>query len=145
MSDYSRMAFVDIVEAASERAPIIVGVAIIAAVAGAWSNARDWPFYALALALLVLAAVVWARRGLARQLKSKEQLGFSRNRDWLGFEFFAKGTPRGYYALAFISWFAVVLTGLRFPYAAVALAGMALTVAWGEDRRRYPTEKTDRP
>ena len=143
MGDYPRMAFVEIVEAASARAPVIVGVAIIAAVAGAWSNAPHWPFYAVTIALLVLAAVVWARRGLARQLKSKEQLGFRRNRDWLGFEFFAKGTPRGYYALAFVTWFAVVLTGLRFPYAAVALAGMALTVAWGEDRRRYPAEKLD--
>ena len=137
------MALADIVEAASARAPIIVGVAIIVAVAGAWSNVSHWPFYALAIALLVLAAVVWARRGLTRQLKSKEQLGFRRNREWLGFELFAKGTPRGYYALAFASWFAVVLTGLRFPYAAVALAGMALTVAWGEDRRRYPDEKPD--
>ena len=137
------MGFTDIVEAASVRAPVIIGVAIIAAVAGAWSNAPHWPFYALTIALLVLAAVVWARRGLARQLKSKEQLGFQRNRDWFRFEFFAKGTPRGYYALAFVSWFAVLLTGLRFPYAAVAIAGMMLTVAWGEDRRRYPSEKFD--
>ena len=91
----------------------------------------------------MLAAVVWARRGLARQLKSKEQLGFRRNRDRLGLEFFAKGTPRGYHVLAFVSWFGVVLTGLRFPYAAVALAGMALTIAWGEDRRRYPAETLD--
>ena len=59
------------------------------------------------------------------------------------FEFFAKGTPRGYYVLAFVSWFAVVLTGLRFPYPAVAIAGRALTVAWGEDRRRYPAEKLE--
>jgi hypothetical protein len=141
--DQCRMAFTDIVEAASLRAPVIIGVAIIAAVAGAWSDAPQWPFNPLAIALLVLAAVVWARRGLPRQLKSKEQLGFRRNRDWLGFEFSAKGTPRGYYALAFASWFALVLTGLRFPYAAVAIAGMALTVAWGVDRRRYPAEKLD--
>jgi len=122
---------------------MIVGMAIVAAVAGAWSNAPHWPFYALAIALFLLAAVVWTRRGLARQLKSKEQLGFRRNRDWLGFELFVKGTPRGYYALAFVSWFAVVLTGLRFPYAAVAIAGTMLTVAWGEDRRRYPRERLD--
>jgi hypothetical protein len=117
-------------------------VAIVAAVAGARWNAPHWPFYALTIALLLLAAVLWARRGLARQLKSKEQLGFRRNRDWLSFEAFAKGTPRGYYVLAFVSWFAVVLTGLRFPYGAVAIAGMMLTVAWGEDRRRYPSEQS---
>ncbi|GAA3885172.1 hypothetical protein GCM10022276_00100 [Sphingomonas limnosediminicola] len=135
------MAFAHIVEAMSSRAPIIIGVAFIAAVAGAWSNASHWPFYALAVVLLVLAAVVWVRRAPARQLKSKEQLGFRRNREWLGFVFFAKGMPRGYYALALVSWLAVVLTGFRFPYAAVALSGTALTLAWGEDRRRYPTEK----
>jgi hypothetical protein len=128
-----------IVDAASQRAPVIIGVAIVAAVAGAWWNAPHWPFYALTIALLLLAAVLWGRRGLARQLKSKEQLGFRRNRDWLGFELFAKGTPRGYYALAFVSWFAVVLTGPRFPSAAVAIGAMVLTAAWGEDRRRYPS------
>jgi len=139
------MGFTGFVEAASVRAPAIIGMAIVAAVAGAWSNAPHWLFYALTIALLLLAAVVWARRGLTRQLKSKEQLGFRRNRDWFRFEFFAKGTPRGYYALAFLSWFAVVLTGLRLPYAAVAIAGMMLTVAWGEDRRRYPSERLEEP
>jgi len=71
------------------------------------------------------------------------QLGFRRNRDWLASEFFMKGTPPGYHALGFVSFLAVVLTGLRFPYAAVAIAAMMLTAAWGEDRRRYPSEKTD--
>ena len=134
------MTLTKIVEAASQRAPVIIGMAIVAAVTGAWWKAPHWPFYPLTIALVLLAAVVWGRRGLARQLKSKEQLGFRRNRDWLAFQLFAKGTPRGYYALAFVSWLAVVLTGLRFPYAAVAIAAMMLTVAWGEDRRRYPSE-----
>ena len=139
------MGFTKFMEAASARAPIIVGVAIVAAVAGAWLNAPQWPFYALTIALLLLAAVVWARRGPSRQFKSKEQLGFRRNRDWFAFEFFAKGRPRGYCALAFASWFAVVLTGLRIPYAAVAIAGLMLTVAWGQDTLRYPSEKLDKP
>lgn len=137
------MNLTQIVKAASDRAPLIVGSALVAAVAGAWSSAPQWPFYALTVALVIFAAVVWARQGLSRQLKSKEALGFSRNRDWLQFELLAKGRPRGYYALAFVSWFALVLTGLRFPYAAVALAGMMLTVAWGEDRARYPSEQSD--
>jgi Flp pilus assembly protein TadB len=134
------MGFSEMVDGASRRAPLIIGAAVVAAVAGAWWNAPHWPFYALTIALLPLALVIWGRRGLARQLKSKEQLGFRRNRHWLGFELFAKGTPRGYFALAFLSWFAVVLTGFRFPYAAVAIVGMLLTIAWGEDRRRYPSE-----
>ena len=134
------MGLTEIVDAASRRAPLIIVAAIVAAVAGAWSNAPQWPFYALTLALLMLALIVWGLRGPARLLKSKEQLGFRRNRDWLGFELFAKGTPRGYYALAIVSWLAVVLTGLRFPYAAVAIAGGLLTVAWGENMRRYPLE-----
>lgn len=137
------MAWSEFVETASVKAPIIISGALVAAVAGAWSRAPAWPFYALAIALFLLSAVVWARRGSARRFKSTEQLGFTRYRDWLRFAFFAEGTPRGYHVLAFVSWFAVVLTGLRFPYAAVALAGMVLTMAWGEDRRRYPTKKLD--
>ena len=135
------MGLSELVETASNRAPIIVGVAIVVAVAGAWSQAPHWPFYALTFALVLLAAAVWARRGAGQLFKSREQLGFRRNRDWLAFEFLAQGMPRGYYGLAFASWFAVVLAGLRFPYAAVAIAGMLLTVAWGADKRRYPSDK----
>ena len=137
------MSFTGFVDAVSARAPVIIGAAIVFAVVGAWWNAPRGPFYALTIALLLLAAALWARRGLARQLMSKEQLGFRRNRDWLASEFFMKGTPPGYHALGFVSFLAVVLTGLRFPYAAVAIAAMMLTAAWGEDRRRYPSEKTD--
>ena len=138
------MALTGLVEAASIRAPVIIGVAAVAAVAGAWANAPHWPFYAVTIALLLLAAVVWGRRGLARQFKSREQLGFRRNRDWYWFEFFAKGMPRGYYGLALLSWLAVILTGLRIPYATVAIAGLLLTIAWGEDKRRYPSEALEK-
>ena len=131
------------VELVSARAPFVVGVALLAAVAGAWWNAPHWPFYILTVAMVILATVVWARRGLSRQLKSIEELGFARNRDWLRFEMFAKGAPHGYYALAIVSFFGVVLTDLRFPYAAVAIAGMMLTVAWGSDRTRYPSEQAN--
>jgi hypothetical protein len=137
------MDFTRFVDAASARAPIIIGLAIVAAVVGKWWSAPHWPFYALTIVLLLLAAVLWARRGLARQFMSKQQLGFRRNRDWLASEFFAKGTPRGYHAMGFVSFFAVGLTGPRFPYAGVAIAAMLLTVAWGEDRRRCPSEKID--
>ena len=114
MGDYRVVGLTRFVEAAAAKAPVIVCAAVVVAVAGAWSSAPEWPFYALTVALLLLAALVWARRGLARQLKSREQLGFRRNRDLLRFELFAQGIPPGYYALAFVSLFGFLLTGLRF-------------------------------
>ena len=77
-------------------------------------QAPHWPFYALTFALVLLAAAIWARRGAGLLFKSREQLGFPRNRDWLAFKFVPKGMPKGYYGLAFGSWFAAVLAGLRF-------------------------------
>jgi hypothetical protein len=129
-----------LVKAASDYAPLIVGSALIAAVGGAWISAPKWPFYVLTFALVISAALVWARRGFSRFLKSPAQLGFTRNRDFILFQIDGSGTPRGYFALAFVSWFAVVLTGLRFPYAALAIAGMIFTTAWAADKRHYPAD-----
>lgn len=137
------MSFNRLLDAVSARAPLLIFAALIAAVAGAKLRWPPEPFYVLAIALIPLALALWARRGLARQLKSKEQLGFRRNRDLLRWQFFETGTPRGYWLLSFLAWFGVVLTGLRFPYAGVAIAAMLLTVAWGEDRRRYPSEPSE--
>ena len=92
-----------------------------------------------------MAAAILVRRFSTRVLKTREQLGFTRNHDLLWFQLLGQGTPRGYYALAFASWLSLLLTGFRFPYAALAIGGMFMTVAWGVDQTRYPSEQTDKP
>jgi hypothetical protein len=128
------------IEFVSARAPLIVGVSLFAAVLGASTSGPPLVFYLLAILLTVMAAVVWARRGASNLFKSEEQLGFKRNRDEISFRLMAQGTPRGYHALATLCFVALVMTGFRFPYLATVIAGIMLTLAWGEDRRRYPAD-----
>ena len=120
---------------------MIVIASLVVAVVGAKLDAPHWPFHIIAAALFLAAVLVWLRRGPARQLKSMEELGFKRHRDWLWFVAMSRGTPRGYYPLGFVAVAAFVLTEVRFPYAAVAIAAAALVVAWGEDWKRYPSEE----
>ena len=73
-----------------------------------------------------------------------DTFGFTRNRDQMAHFAFGKGMPRGYHCLIFTCWVGLVLSGSHFPYAAVAIAGTLLTLAWGLDKQKFPIEKADR-
>ena len=124
----------------ADKAVVLTVAAIVAADVGASVGGPLWLFYALALLVLVFAALVGSRRALPRLLRTKEQLGFKRNRDWLHYTIELRGTPSGYLLLSIVWFIGCVLTGLRLPYFAVVLASGLLLAAWSGDRRLYPAD-----
>jgi hypothetical protein len=128
------------VDTLSRFAPAIVVVTLLVALVGKWASAPAWMFYAMAAIVALLARILWSRRGVGRQLKSSRELGFASYWQRVRFDFAGKGTPRGYNWLGFLILISVFLLGFRDEYAVVTLALIALTVAWAEDRLRYPAE-----
>ena len=118
------------------RAPIIGGMTLLAAVIGEWSGVPVRILDVSAIAIGSLALALWAVRGLPLQHKSKEELGFTRNRDWFAYELTGKGSPRGFNLLGFLGIATVLLTGFQ----SLAFAGFALIVAWGIVSMRYPND-----
>ena len=124
----------------ADKAVLLTVAAIVVADIGAALGGPHWPFYGLSLAVLMTAVLVASRRALPRLFRTTEELGFTRNRDWLHYTMELKGTPSGYIPLS-IAWFVgAVLTGLHFPYFAVVLASGLLLAAWSGDRRLYPVD-----
>lgn len=141
VSDLSGMsAFKAIRTVLARKAAMLAIAAIAAADVGSVVGGPHWPFYILAVIVLASALVVASRRALPRLLFSAEQLGFQRNRDWIHYYVELKGTPRGYIPLSLLWFVGSVLTGMHFPYFAVALASGLLLVAWAADRRKYPAD-----
>jgi hypothetical protein len=142
MGDAARMstAFRTFRDFLADKALVLTVAAIAAADVGAAVGGPHWPFYALALAVLMIALVVASRRALPRLFRTSEQLGFTRNRDWLHYTIELKGTPAGYIPLGIVWFVGGVLTGLHFPYFAVVLASGLLLAAWSGDRRLYPVD-----
>jgi hypothetical protein len=132
--------FKDLRNSLARTAAMTVIAAVAIADVGAAVGGPHWPFYVLALIVLTVAVIVGSRRALPMMLRSTEQLGFSRNRDWLHYYIELKGTPRGYLPLSFLWFIGAVLTGLHFPYLAVVLASGLLLAAWAGDRRQYPVD-----
>jgi hypothetical protein len=124
----------------ADRAVVLTVAAIVAADAGAAVGGPHWLFYASALAVLMIAVLVASRRALPRLFRSTEQLGFTRNRDWLHYTIELKGTPSGYIPLSIVWFVGGVLTGLHLRYFAVVLASGLLLAAWSGDRRVYPVD-----
>lgn len=121
-------------------AAVLVVASIGLADVGAAIGGPQWLFYLLSVVVVILAIIVASRRALPRLLWSTEQLGFSRNRDWLHYIIELKGTPRTYLPLALLWFVGGVLTGLHFPYFGVVLASGVLLAAWAADRRKYPVD-----
>lgn len=121
----------------SRQAPWIAVLALLAALLGTWTRASDAFLNTLAIIVGSLALLLWATRGLPLQFKSKEEFGFSRNRDWLAYELTGKGTPRGYYPLGFLGLATILLSGFNW----LAFAGFMLGVVWGIVDCRYPADK----
>jgi hypothetical protein len=142
MGDAARMsaAFRSFRDFLADRAVVLTVAAIVAADVGAAVGGPHWLFYALALVVLMAAVLVASRRALPRLFFTTEQLGFTRNRDWLHYTVELKGTPSGYIPLSILWFIGAVLTGLHPPYLAVVLASALLLAAWSGDRRLYPVD-----
>jgi hypothetical protein len=124
----------------SKRAPIIVVLTLCAALVGAWTSAPVWLANGLAIIVGSLALVLLAARGRRNQLKTPEELGFTRLGDRIAYELAGKGSPPGFYLLGFFAFMTIFLTGLQSPYSKPAWAGFFLCVVWGIANARYQAE-----
>ena len=124
----------------SKRAPTIVALALGAALLGAWSEAPAWLANGLAIIVAFLALALLAARGRRNEFRTAEELGSTRSGDWIAYELAGKGSPPGFYVLAFFGILTIVLTGFQTPYAILAWAGLVLSVAWAIVNARYPAD-----
>jgi hypothetical protein len=148
MLDVSHMSGLDALRRLLARtAPMLAIVAIAAADAGARIGGTQWLFYCMALAVLLSAILVASRRALPRLLWTTEQLGFTRNRDWITYEVDFRGRPKGYIALVIVWFISLVMTGGGAPYLCTVAASGLLLAAWAGDRRKYRVDlpRTDVP
>lgn len=129
-------------DALSRRAPLIVAFTLCAALLGAWSGAPDWLANGLAIIVGFLALALLAARGRRNEFRIAEELGSTRSGDWIAYELAGKGSPPGFYVLAFFGILTIVLTGFQTPYAMLAWAGFSLGVVWGIVNARYPADET---
>jgi hypothetical protein len=91
-----------------------------------------------ATALAALFVLVF--HGLPREFRSKEQLGFRRNRDLLVYQFFNRGFSDNVYGLGAAWFIAAFLSGFRPPQISLIFAAGFLIGAWSMAMRRYPSD-----
>lgn len=130
-----------LIDRLSKRAPTIVGVTLCAALVGAWIEAPPWSARALAILVGGLAFLLLAARGGRHGRRGRAEPGQPQERNWLAWELAGKGTPPGYYLLAFFGFLTIMITGVDSPYALPAWAAFALGIAWGIANRKYPAEE----
>ena len=133
-----------ILDALSKRAPMLVAFALCAALLGTWSGAPDWLANGLAIIVGFLALALLSARGRQNEFRTAEELGSTRSGDWIAYELAGKGSPPGFYVLAFFGVLTIVLTGVQTPYALLAWAGFGLGIVWGIVNARYPADETSR-
>jgi hypothetical protein len=124
-------------DALSKRAPVIVIIALSAALVSAWSGAPDWVPNGGAIVVVGLALVLLA----ARDRRSRPGITDDENRGWIASELAGKGSPQGFYPLAFFGIVAIVLTGIQTPSSALAWAGFGLGIVWGIVNAHYPADE----
>lgn len=132
-----------LIEGLSRRAPSIAGVTLFASLVGAWVEGPAWLAKALAVVVASLALLLLAARGGRHRLRGTEQPGSADDRHWLAWELAGKGTPPGYYLLAFFGFLTVMLIGFDASYALPAWAAFALGIAWGIANRQYPVDEEE--
>jgi len=124
-------------DALSKRAPVIVIIALCAALLSAWSGAPDWLPHGGAIIVGSLALMLMAAR------RRRDHLGTAddEDRSWLAYELAGKGSPQGFYPLAFFGIVAIVLTGMQTPAAKLAWAGFCLGIVWGVVNADYTADE----
>jgi len=134
-----------VLDALSRHAPTVVVGTLCGALVGFWASVPLWLPYGLAVVVGVLALMVMATRDRRARLKSNEEPASSSDTSWLAQELAGKGSPSGFYLLAFFALVTIVLTGFQGAYALPAWAGLALAAAWGIANARYPAEGEPEP
>jgi hypothetical protein len=144
VSDITQMGPSDFVILASKLTPFIVVLATASLAFGSPNDAWRLSFSIAAVAVALLAVVLFAKRGFDNLLRgmtsSMEQLGFKRNRDQFLYAMNAEGMPHGYRTVVFVSWLGLLFSGFHFPNLALAIASTLLTLAWGYSNRRFPVD-----
>ena len=115
---------------------------LTAALLGSWVDAPAWLANGLAIVVAFLGLALLAARGRQNEFRSAEGLGSTRSGDWIAYELAGKGSPPGFYVLAFFGILTIVLTGFQTPYARLAWAGFGLGIVWGIVNARYPADET---
>ena len=143
-SNVLRMSFYDITGPASKLTPLVVASATAWLAFGSSSETSRSLFSAAAVAVLLAGVILFAKSGFRNWLRGMttpmEQLGFKRNRDQFIYALNAEGMPPGYRIVVFVSWLGLLFSGSRFPYLALAIASVFLTLAWGYSCRRFPVD-----
>ena len=127
-----------ILDMLSKRAPVIVIIALSAALVGAWTSAPIWLAKSAAIIVAGLALLLLAARKRRHLFDTPGEAGFTNNSGWIAHELAGKGTPPGSYLLGFFGFLTIALTGFNSPYAMLAWAGFALGVVWGIVNANYP-------
>ena len=139
-----RMNFRNLTDPASKLTPLIVASATTWLAFGSSSEASRALFSIATVAVFLAGVILFAKSGFRNWLRGMttpmEQLGFKRNRDQFIYALNAEGMPRGYRIAAFLSWLGLVFSGFRFPYLALAIASVFMTLAWGYSCRRFPVD-----
>ena len=125
----------------SKHAPSVEVVTLCAALLGAWTDAPVWLAKSLAIIVGSLALVLFGARARSHALNAPHEPGSSGDRSWIEHELAGKGTPSGFYVLAFFGFVTIALTGFESPYAMLAWAGFALGIVWGIANRNYPADE----
>jgi len=125
----------------SRRAPSIVVFTLCAALLTGWINAPVLVPEGLAVVVGALAILLFAARGGRGSFRTPEEPDGAPEKTWIEYELAGKGTPPGYYILAFFGIVTIALTGFQSPYAMPAWAAFALGIVWGIANRSYPVDE----
>jgi hypothetical protein len=125
----------------SKHAPSIEIATLCVALVAAWTDAPAWLPNGLALVVGFFALLLFAARVRRHEPVGAEE--GSAERSWLSYELAGKGTPSGYYILAFFALVTIVLTGFDAPYASPAWAALVLGLVWGLANRQYPADEEE--
>jgi hypothetical protein len=128
-----------ILDALSKRAPAIVAFTLCAALLADWADAPVELPKGVAIIVGSLAVVLLAARG-RRPFNARNDPGFDSEISWIAYELSGKGTPPGFYPLAFFATVTIVLTGVQSPFSLPAWAAFGLAFAWGMANARYPVD-----
>lgn len=97
--------------------------------------------YGVSAATTLAALVILSFRSLPRHWRSKEQLGFSRNRDLLVNQVRRPGLNNVAFGFSFLCFAAAFLSGFRFPQLALIFAAFLLTAVWSAATYAWPADR----
>lgn len=130
--------------AASKLPPLIVASATAWLAFGSPREPSRSLYSVAAVAVVLAGVILFGKSGFRNWLRGMttpmDQLGFKRNRDQFIYAMNSKGMPPGYRIVAFVSWLGLVFSGFRFPYLALAIASVFITMVWGYSCRRFPVD-----